>query len=202
MKTNITPSINLSAVFFPNQKAFRAWLQRYHQVEKELLVGYYKVKTDKPSMTWSESVDQALCFGWIDGIRRSIDDERYCIRFTPRKPGSTWSAVNIAKVEALIKSGQMKPAGLALYMKRNKEKTTLYSFENEQKSLPAEMEKDFKKNKEAWEFFTAQPPSYRKTVTFWIVSAKQEKTKVARLEQLIEESKQKRRLFATGKSSK
>jgi uncharacterized protein YdeI (YjbR/CyaY-like superfamily) len=146
-------------------------------------------------MTWSESVDQALCFGWIDGIRKKVDEESYCIRFTPRKPGSNWSRINIAKVEEMIKQGLMMPAGLAAYKLRKENKSGIYSFENEIKDLPEEYAQIFKNHTSAWEFYSAQPPSYRKTMTHWVLSAKQEATKLKRLEKLISESSKKCRIY-------
>lgn len=175
----------MTPVFFKDQSAFRKWLEENHTKEKELVVGYYKVSTGKPSINWSESVDQAICFGWIDGIRKSIDNESYCIRFTPRKPSSNWSAVNIRKVENLIKNGQMTAAGLEAYKNIKENKSGIYSFENEAKNLPVDFETTFKVNKTAWEFFNKQTPSYRKAVIHWILSAKQEVTKLSRFEKLL-----------------
>jgi uncharacterized protein YdeI (YjbR/CyaY-like superfamily) len=146
-------------------------------------------------MTWSESVDQAICFGWIDGVRRSIDEESYCIRFTPRRPTSIWSETNIKKVARLTESGLMKEEGLAAFALRKDHKSGIYSYENELKKLTPEMEKVFKKNKMAWKFFTAQPPSYKKVLIHWITSAKQEKTRTARLEKAIKASEEHIRLF-------
>jgi uncharacterized protein YdeI (YjbR/CyaY-like superfamily) len=180
--------------FFPTQTDFRRWLEENHEQEIELLVGFYKVGSGKPSMTWSESVDQALCFGWIDGVRRSIDAESYSIRFTPRKPKSIWSAVNIKKVEELIKQGLMKPAGLAAFEKRNENKSRIYAYERQAAKLSDEFERQFKANKRAWEFFQNQAPSYRKTVIYWVMSAKQEATRQRRLESLIAESGNERRV--------
>lgn len=174
--------------FFKTPQDFRKWLQKNHQQATELVVGYYKTKTDKPSMTWSDSVDQALCFGWIDGIRKSVDDESYCIRFTPRKPTSTWSAINISKVEMLTKQGLMTSAGLAAYEKRKQAKSKIYSYENKPKELPETYQSRFKKNKAAWTFFNKQAVSYQKTIFFWILSAKQEATQLSRLEKVIQVS--------------
>jgi uncharacterized protein YdeI (YjbR/CyaY-like superfamily) len=185
----------MSPIFFGNQSEFRAWLEQYHLTAKELWVGYYRVETGKPSMTWSQSVDQALCFGWIDGIRQKVDEESYCIRFTPRKPGSTWSRINIAKVEEMIRQGLMFPAGLEAFKLRKENKSGIYSFENVVKDLPEEYSVIFRKNEQAWEFYCAQPPSYRKTMTHWILSAKQEATKMKRLERLIAESGKGLRIF-------
>jgi len=140
----------MKPIFFENASAFRMWLETNGEKETELLVGYYKVSTGKPSMSWSESVDQALCFGWIDGIRRSIDDESYCNRFTPRKPNSNWSAVNIKKVEELISSGQMTPAGLRLFEQRKESKSEVYSYENRTEAFPTEIEARFRQHEKAW----------------------------------------------------
>ena len=185
----------LTPKFFKDQHAFRAWLEKNHAKEKELVVGYYKVATGKPSMNWSESVDQALCFGWIDGIRKSLDDESYTIRFTPRKPTSNWSAINIRKVEALTAQGLMMPAGIAAYAKRKEEKSGIYGYENRPKELPDECVKVFRKNKSAWDFFTALAPSYQRAVAHWVVSAKKEETKWARLEKLIAASGKGKRIY-------
>jgi uncharacterized protein YdeI (YjbR/CyaY-like superfamily) len=185
----------MQAIFFKNQFEFREWLALNHNREKELIVGYYKIATGKPSMTWSQSVDEALCYGWIDGIRRSIDAESYCIRFTPRKPNSNWSSVNIKKIDELIKSGLIQPAGLEAFRKRKEEKSGTYSFENVAKQLPQELEMIFNANKSAWEFFTAQTASYQKTVIHWILSAKQEKTRLSRLKNAIDECEKSNRLW-------
>jgi uncharacterized protein YdeI (YjbR/CyaY-like superfamily) len=178
----------MSATFFPTPQEFRNWLEENHQNEKELLVGFYKVGTKKPSMTWSESVDQALCFGWIDGVRKSIDIESYSIRFTPRKSTSIWSAINIKKMEDLTKAGLMTPQGLKAFELRKEEKSAIYSHEKEPATLDPEFEKQFTANKKAWEFFNNQAPSYKKVMLHWIMSAKQEKTRLSRLEKTIRES--------------
>jgi uncharacterized protein YdeI (YjbR/CyaY-like superfamily) len=183
----------MNPIFFENKQAFYSWLEENHTKAKELLVGYYKVSTGKPSMTWSESVDQELCFGWIDGIRRSIDDESYSIRFTPRKPNSNWSAVNIKKVEELLAAGQMTPAGLRLFEMRKEEKSEVYSYENRIETFPPEVEARFKQNEKAWEFFSKQAPSYRKTAIYWVMSAKQAVTFEKRLAQLIDSSEKGKR---------
>ena len=186
----------MKPVYFNNQIEFREWLAENHADKKELLVGFYKISTGKPSMTWSESVDQAICYGWIDGIRKTVDAESYCIRFTPRKPTSTWSKVNIQKVENLIKNGLMTAAGLEAYNKRSMENSGIYSFENEVKVLPLEFERKFKTNHIAWDFFCKlTPPSYRKMVIHWILSAKQEITRISRLEKLIAASEQQKRIY-------
>ncbi len=174
--------------FFAQPADFRKWLQKHHAREAELWVGFYKTNTGKPSMTWPESVDQALCFGWIDGIRKSIDAESYMIRFTPRRKGSIWSAVNARRAEQLIAEGLMKPAGARAFAGRDEKKTARYSFEREHVELPPEHLKSFRKNRRAWEFFQAQPPSYRKTMMWWVVSAKQAATQQRRLAKLIADS--------------
>lgn len=185
----------MAPIFFANTSEFRAWLENNHQTETEVFVGYYKVHTKKASMNWSDSVDEALCFGWIDGIRRSIDNESYCNRFTPRNPKGNWSAVNIKKVEELIARGKMTPAGLAAFERRTENKSAVYSYENRPEKLDQEMEIRFQKNSKAWSFFQAQAPSYRKTVFYWVMSAKQKSTQLSRLEKLIEFSESGKRVF-------
>jgi uncharacterized protein YdeI (YjbR/CyaY-like superfamily) len=178
-------------VFFENQNDFRRWLDENHQAETELLVGFYKTGSGKPSMTWPQSVDQALCYGWIDGVRKSMGPEAYSIRFTPRKPGSIWSAINIDKMEKLVKENLVKPAGLAAFAKRTEAKSRIYSHERTQDAvLPPDMEKAFKSHKKAWAFFTAQAPSYQRVMLHWVTTAKQEKTRQGRFEKLLEASRQ------------
>lgn len=185
----------MNPIFFSEPAEFRKWLEDNHQTETELQVGYYKVSTQKPSMTWSESVDEAICFGWIDGIRRSVDDESYTIRFTPRNPKSNWSAVNIKKVEKLTQLGLMTPAGLAAFEKIKENRSVIYSYENRPEKLAPVMEASFQENKKAWDFFNTQAPSYRKTIIYWVLSAKQEKTRNSRLEKLIQASESGKRIF-------
>jgi uncharacterized protein YdeI (YjbR/CyaY-like superfamily) len=184
----------MEPIYFKNQEDFRRWLEKNHLTETELIVGYYKVNSGMPNMTWSQSVDQALCFGWIDGIRRSVDEKRYCIRFTPRKPTSIWSKVNIDKIGELKKKGLMYPMGLAAFNLRKKSKSGIYSFEHRPDHLSEELETGFKTNKSAWGFFKSQAPSYQKMTTHWIMSAKQEKTRMARLQKLISASEKLERL--------
>lgn len=184
---------NEPATFFESQDEFRKWLENHHDKEAELIVGFYKVNSGKPSMTWSQSVDQALCFGWIDGVRKSIDKESYSIRFTPRRSTSNWSAVNIKKIEELTKAGLMKPAGIKAYRLRKDNKSEVYSYENGSMVLDPNYEKQFREDQPAWDYFMKQAPSYRKAVIRWIMSAIQEKTRQLRLEKTIKESaKQKR----------
>lgn len=185
----------MTPTFFPTQEKFRAWLEKHHEKETELLVGFYKVKSKKPTMSWSESVDQALCFGWIDGIRKSIDEESYTIRFTPRKKSSIWSAINIKKIEELTKAGLMKEAGIRAFEHKSEERSKVYSHEREAYILDSDLEKQFKANKKAWEYFTNQAPSYKKVMIHWIMSAKQEKTRIARLEKAINISAEQKRML-------
>lgn len=188
--------------FFPSQEDFRKWLEENHQKESELLVGFYKLGTKKPSMTWSESVDQALCFGWIDGIRKSIDEESYQIRFTPRKSTSIWSAVNIKKIEELIKKGLMFPAGIAAFENRKEHKSRIYTYENKPTEFPENFLEQFKSNKKAWEYFENLAPSYKKTSMFWVMSAKQEATQIKRLQQLIADSENQTNAWKDNKYTK
>lgn len=181
--------------FFAKQEDFRKWLEENHAKEAELLVGYYKIETKKPSMTWSQSVDQALCFGWIDGVRKTIDSESYCIRFTPRRPTSIWSAINIQKVEELTQKGLMQAAGLAAFAKRQEHKSKIYAYEKEPLPLDEVFEIQFKENNQAWAFFQSQAPSYKKVAIHWIMSAKQEATKISRLQKIITESAAGRRAW-------
>jgi len=176
----------MTPTFFATGADFRKWLENNHDKADELLVGFWKRDSGRPSLTWPESVDQALCFGWIDGVRRRIDDESYSIRFTPRRKSSIWSAINIAKVEQLIKNGLMMPAGLAAYNARKAERSAIYAYENDARELDPEFEKQFRKNKRAWKFFAAQPDWWRRQKAYWLSSAKQEATRVKRLEKLIE----------------
>jgi len=183
------PDFNISEViFFSSPAEFRKWLNLNHLSLNELWVGYYKKGTGKPSLSWPESVDQALCYGWIDGIRKSIDTERYTIRFTPRNPKSIWSAVNVKRVDELTKAGLMQPAGAKVFEQRNVDKSNLYSFEQENVKLDTAFEKKFKENKKAWAFFQSQPQSYRKPAIWWVMSAKQETTRLKRMETLINDS--------------
>lgn len=175
----------MNILFFKTQKHLRKWFEKNRKKEKELFVGYYKVSSGKPSVTWSQSVDEALCFGWIDGIRKSIDEESYCIRFTPRKPTINWSAINIKKVEELTKLGLMKPAGLHAFSLRKDNKSKIYSYENLAVNFDKSFEKKFKANKQAWKYFQSTAPSYQKITTRWVMSAKKEVTRIKRLEELI-----------------
>lgn len=189
---NQTP---MKTIFFETQVDFRKWLEKNHKNETELLVGFYKVGSGKPSLTWSQSVDQALCFGWIDGVRRTIDEESYSIRFTPRRKNSNWSAINIKKVEALSKAGLMTVEGQRAYSFKKDNKSGIYTYENDVVDFDPKYENQFKENQMAWNFFVEQAPSYKRVTIQWIMAAKQEKTRLSRLEKTIRESELQRRIF-------
>ena len=184
----------MKPIFFKSPTEFRKWLDQHHTTAQELWVGFYKKASGKPSITWPESVDEALCFGWIDGIRKSVDDMSYMIRFTPRKSRSVWSAVNIKRVEELNRQGRMQPAGLKAFEARLENKSGIYSYEQRDVELEEPYGKKLRQNKEAWKFFQAQPASYRKAANWWVLSAKKEETRLKRLEKLIEDSAQGRRI--------
>jgi uncharacterized protein YdeI (YjbR/CyaY-like superfamily) len=175
----------LKPKFFKTPADFRNWLATHHTNAKELLVGFYKKDSGKPSITWPESVDEALCFGWIDGIRRRIDDDSYSIRFTPRRSSSTWSAVNIARAKALSGDGRMAPAGDRAFAARKEDRSGIYSYEQRSAELIEPYAGKLRRNKAAAKYFASQPPSYRKAANWWIVSAKREETRLSRLEKLI-----------------
>jgi uncharacterized protein YdeI (YjbR/CyaY-like superfamily) len=174
-------------LFFETPEQFAAWLEEHHESEGELLVGFYKKASGRPSITWQEAVEQALRFGWIDSVRRSLDEESYTNRFTPRRSGSNWSLVNVATVERLKAEGLMAPAGLRAYEARREDRTGVYSSERRQAAvLPEEFERRFRAVKAAWKWFSARPDGYRRTATHWVVSAKREETRRRRLQQLID----------------
>jgi len=179
----------MKPTFFATSADLQAWFKEHHTTETELLVGFYKKDSGKASITWPESVDEALCVGWIDGIRRSLDDESYTIRFTPRKPRSIWSAINIARVEALSKEGRMQPAGLQAFEKRRENKSGIYSHEQRDQIELTEAEMaTFQANAKAWDYFRSQSNSYRKAALWWVVSAKKEETRAKRVATLIDDS--------------
>jgi uncharacterized protein YdeI (YjbR/CyaY-like superfamily) len=183
-------------VLFPSATAFRSWLVANSATASELIVGFYKVVSGRPSLSWPESVDEALCFGWIDGVRKRVDDHAYQIRFTPRRKRSVWSAVNIARAKALIAEGRMKPAGLAAFRARIARRSNVHSYEQAGTLAlaPAEL-RTFRKNGAAWDYFQKVAPSYRRTTVYWIVSAKQKATRARRLVRLIEACAQRVRLL-------
>jgi uncharacterized protein YdeI (YjbR/CyaY-like superfamily) len=178
----------LKPIYFNSPQEFYDWLQKNHASADEVYVGFFKQHTGKRAMSWSEAVDQALCFGWIDSRANSIDEDRYMQRFTPRKPGSNWSKVNVEKVARLIEDGRMQPAGLAAFEQRTDDRTGVYSFERGDAAFPPEYEEQLRANRAAAEYFEGKPPWYRRTATHWVVSAKREETRLRRLAQLIEDS--------------
>ena len=180
--------------FFATQNDFRKWLTKNHDAEGELMVGFWKVGSGKPSMTWSESVDQALCFGWIDGVRRRIDDESYSIRFTTRRPASVWSKINIDKVAVLREKGLMMPTGIAAFEKRREDRCVIYAYENSPREFGEHYERIFKKKKKAWAFFQKQAPGYQRLMVHWVTSAKRDATRAERLGKLIAASDEGKRL--------
>jgi uncharacterized protein YdeI (YjbR/CyaY-like superfamily) len=177
-----------TATYFESPAAFRRWLDANHETASELLVGFYKTHTGRPSLTWPESVDEALCVGWIDGIRRRVDDERYTIRFTPRRRGSIWSLVNIRRVSALTRQGRMRPAGKRAFEARRADRSGVYSSEQRDVALAPSDVKTFKANTKAWRFWQKQPPGYRRIATFYVTSAKRPETRARRLAALIADS--------------
>ena len=180
----------MQITFFKSPSDFRTWLEQLHATAQELWVGYYKKDTGKPSITWPESVDEALCFGWIDGLRKSVDATSYKIRFTPRRPRSIWSAVNIGRAQELIKEGRMQPAGLKAFEARTEDRSRVYLYEQKDQPLDEQYARQLRANKQAWKFFQAQTPGYQKMVSWWIVSAKKEETRLKRLAKLIADSAQ------------
>jgi uncharacterized protein YdeI (YjbR/CyaY-like superfamily) len=196
----VTPSLRLvillpmKITYFRTRTDLRKWFAKHHAAEQELWVGYFKKGSGKPSITWPESVDEALCVGWIDGIRKSVDEERYTIRFTPRKRSSIWSAVNIKRARELKRQGLMQASGLEAFKARREYKSGIYSYEQRSAELPEPYSTQLKKNKAAWKFFESQPPGYRKQMSWWVVSAKTEETRSKRLKKLIEESGAGRRI--------
>jgi uncharacterized protein YdeI (YjbR/CyaY-like superfamily) len=197
------PISNPSPIFFSSPAELRAWLEANHESAGELWVGCYRKRTGIPSVTWPELVDEALCVGWIDGIRKTVDDQRWTIRLTPRRPRSNWSLVNLKRVPELIAAGRMLPAGLRAYEAREEERTGIYSFEQrEAAKLDDEAMRRLQSDAAAWEFFQSRPPSYRKGVTWWIVSARKPETRAKRLATLIQESCEGRTIGALTAPSK
>jgi len=184
----------VKATHFKSPAEFRRWLAKHHATSPELWVGFYKKDSGKPSITWPESVDEALCYGWIDGLRRGVDETSYAIRFTPRKATSIWSAINIARAKELVRAGLMRPAGLKAFEARTANKSGIYSYEQPRDQLDEPYATTFKRNRAAWAFYQEQPASYRKAANWWVVSAKQEATRLKRLEKLIEHSTDHKRI--------
>ncbi|MEO8456335.1 MAG: YdeI/OmpD-associated family protein [Chloroflexota bacterium] len=180
--------------FFRSPEEFRAWLDKNGAQSQELLVGFHKTKAGKTTMTYAQALDEALAYGWIDGVRRSLDDDSYSIRFTPRKKGSIWSNVNVRHVQRLKKGGLMQPAGLAAFKNRSASKSGIYAFEPPPRELEAARGKRFRANKTAWAFWQKQAPSYRRTASYWVESAKREETREKRLATLIDDSSHGRKI--------
>jgi uncharacterized protein YdeI (YjbR/CyaY-like superfamily) len=189
--------------FFKSASECRRWLERNHDKVSEQWFGFYKKTSGKRGVTYQEALDEALCFGWIDGLKKSVDESSYTFRFTPRKPKSVWSLVNTRRAEELRKLGRMTPAGLKALAARDPAKSGIYSFENPARKLDETCEKEFKAHSEAWDFFQTQPPGYRRTASFWVMNAKQEATRLRRLASLIAASEKRTRLgVVAGKSDK
>ena len=174
--------------FFRSAAECRAWLDKHHDTARELWFGFYKKNAGQTGISYREALDEALCFGWIDGLKKRVDDERYMMRFTPRQPKSVWSAVNVRRVEELRKQGLVAPSGLVAFERRDKAKTEQYSYERRTRGLDPRYERMFQSNRPAWTFFQSQAPSYRRTATWWVMSAKQEDTRQRRLAALIKRS--------------
>jgi uncharacterized protein YdeI (YjbR/CyaY-like superfamily) len=181
-----TETETMKPKFFSTRDEFREWLEENHDTASELLIGFHKKSSGKKSITYPEALDEALCYGWIDGVRRKLNETSYVQRFTPRKPTSIWSLINVRHVERLKKEGRMQPPGLKAYALRDPKRTGIYSFENRPKELSPAYEKRFRQNKAAWKFFEEQAPYYKRLLIFRIMSAKKEETQIRRLEQLIE----------------
>ncbi|HET9473392.1 MAG TPA: YdeI/OmpD-associated family protein [Steroidobacteraceae bacterium] len=181
--------------FFASPEKFRAWLAANHAKRSELLVGFYKKSAGRPSIDWPQSVDEALCYGWIDGIRRSLGEESYTIRFTPRRPGSIWSSINIRRVAALKRVGRMQPAGLAAFARRSRDRSAVYAYEQRASATLAAAElRVFKANRAAWQYFSSLAPSYRHKALYWITSSRKPETRRSRLERLIAMATKKQKL--------
>ena len=183
--------------FFEAPAEFRAWLKENHDKASELLVGFRRAGSGLPSITWKESVDEALCYGWIDGLRKSLDETSYTIRFTPRKPSSAWSAINIKRVEVLIEEGRMTPAGLRAWESRHQSRNYGYSYDGPTRTLGPDQERELKRHPNAWEFFSSQAPSYQRAASHWVMSPKREETREKRLKILVEDSIAGRRIAHT-----
>ncbi len=184
-----------SPIFFAKPAAFRAWLEKNQEVKREQWIGFHRKASGRPSITWPEAVDEALCFGWIDGLRKTIDAESYKIRFTRRRPTSNWSAINIARMKELIRERRTRGAGIKTFQKRVPERSGIYSYENRKTATLSDAAVElFRAESAAWEFFQRQPASYRQTAIWWVVSAKRPQTQQDRLRKLIAFSKAGRRL--------
>jgi uncharacterized protein YdeI (YjbR/CyaY-like superfamily) len=183
-----------NVIFFETPAELRAWFEANHESATQLWLGYHRKRTGRPSVTWQEVVDQELCFGWIDSVRYSLDGDRSAQRITPRRSGSVWSAINIKRFQELEQMGMVHPNGRAAFDKRDEAKSRIYSYENRSRGFDSATEAAFRKNRTAWKFFEAQAPSYRRTASFWVMSAKRDETKKRRLEKLIATSRAAQRL--------
>ncbi|HZF12236.1 MAG TPA: YdeI/OmpD-associated family protein [Thermoanaerobaculia bacterium] len=184
----------MDPTFFPSSSALRTWLAANHSQVQELWIGFFKKGSGQEGITYPEALDEALCFGWIDGIRKRLDGARWTTRFTPRKPGSVWSQVNLKRAAELTRLGRMQPSGRREYEERDPKKTQRYSYEERPRQLDEAYEARFRENPQAWKFFAAQPPSYRRNASGWVLSAKKEETRLRRLGELIESSERGERL--------
>ena len=190
----MTDEIRPEVRFFARRESLRAWFEKNHRSAKELWIGYYKRGSGRKGLTYAEAVEEALCFGWIDGQIRSVDEMSYANRYTPRRPGSRWSRVNVAKVKELSRTGRMRPTGLKVFTERTPGQLAGYSFEERPKEFDPPLAREFREAKEAWRFFQVQPPYYRRAATFWVMSARLDQTRRRRLSVLIKNSGQRRRI--------
>jgi uncharacterized protein YdeI (YjbR/CyaY-like superfamily) len=195
-------TLRMKPLYFKSPSAFREWLEENHDRASELWVGFYKKGSGRPSITYHEALDEALCFGWIDGVRKSLDEASYTNRFTPRKPGSNWSEVNVKRVGELEAQGRMRPPGIAAFERRDPEKTKQYSYEERSRELAPAYQKSFRANRKAWDFWSAQPPGYRRVSSWFVMSAKKEETRQKRLARLIDTSERGERLAEVAKPLK
>ena len=187
-----------NVIYFASPDELRDWFDAHHDTADELWIGYHRKATDRPTVSWPQAVDEALCVGWIDGVRYRIDEERHAQRFTPRRKGSIWSAINTRRADELIAEGRMRPAGKRAFEARSPEKTAIYSYERETAAFSKEQQARFEAEEAAWAFFQAQAPSYRRSITHWVSSAKRDETRERRFEKVLEESRGGRRIGALG----
>ena len=185
----------MTARYFATAAAFRRWLDAHHATETELIVGFYKKASGKGGLGYKEAVDEALCFGWIDGVKKGVDAHRYTHRFSPRRPGSVWSVINTKRARELTAQKRMAAPGIAAFAKRDPRRTRRYSFENPRRAFDPALERAFRKARAAWTFFRAQPPGYQRVATFWVMSAKQQATRERRLAVLVKSSADGKRIF-------
>jgi uncharacterized protein YdeI (YjbR/CyaY-like superfamily) len=185
----------MKSIFFRSASEFRRWLEKHHETAREIWVGFYKKDSTRRGIAYAEAVDQALCYGWIDGIRKRIDEEGYTNRFSPRTSKSVWSSINIKRAEELRRLGLMRPPGVKAFDTRDPARSGIYSFENRPKMLAPALERRFKANKKAWLFFQAQPQGYRRVIVFMVMSAKQDETRERRLERVMKASEKGLRLI-------